>query len=291
MTRLHPLLLSFAVVFVLALNAAGLGQTSGPPAAGDLRDSGVQPWVVIQGSLQDFTGKSDRIVADFAARGQAQDCAARLNQAEKEATKWLYAYRERRLGKAAVAGKTFQGKIDKYSVVIRFAEGGEFTVGGEMQGPGQWTQTSDGLLLETPISTYRGNVEADRITGVRFVKDGSGPMAEWSVKLCQSPNAGPTGRWVQETKGTQSATTVTLVLRPDKTGMWLHDFDYMTPQGGMVRSRLLILEVRWRLAKEPETGNPRDGILLEHVRGDQPWVTQWLELSDEGLAFPWKRSG
>ena len=116
-------------------------------------------------------------------------------------------------------------------------------------------------------------------------------MTEWSVRLCQSPNAGPTGRWVQETKGTQSATTVTLVLRPDKTGMWLHDFDYMTPQGGMVRSRLLTLEVRWQLAKEPETGSPRDGILLEHVRGDQPWVTQWLELSDAGLAFPWKRSG
>ncbi len=291
MTRPCPLLLSFAVVFVLALNTAVVGQTSEPSAAEDLRDSGIQPWVVMQGSLQDVSGKSDRTVADFAARGQAQDCAARLNQAEQDATKWVYAYRERRPVRAAVAGKTFQGKIDNRSVVIRFAEGGEFIVDGEMQGQGQWTQTGDGLLLQTPIATYRGNVQADWITGVRFVKDGSEPMAEWSVRLCQSPTAGPLGRWVQETRRTESTNTVTLVLRPDKTGMWLHDFDYMTPQGGMVQSRLLQLEVRWRLAKEPETGNPRDGILLEHVRGDQPWVTQWLELSDAGLALPWKRSG
>lgn len=291
MTRLGPLLLSFAVIFVSAWTATALGQTSGPAVASDLRDSGVQPWVVVQGNLQDVSGKSDRIVADFATRGLAQDCAARLNQAEKEPAKQRYAYRERTPAKTPVAGKTFQGRIDKYTVIVHFAEGGEFTVCGEMQGQGQWTQTGNGLWLETPVSTYRGHVETDRIRGVRFVKDGSEPMAEWTLRLCQGPKAGPLGRWVQETKRTESTNTVTLVLRPDNTGMWLHDFNYMTPQGGMVQSRLLSLEVRWRLAKEPDTDSSRDGILLEHVRGDQPWLTQWIELSDEEPAAPWKRAG
>ena len=291
MTRPHFLLQSFAIVFIPALHVAVLGQASEPTAAADLHDSGVQPWVVVQGSLQDFTGKSDRIVADFAARGPAQECASRLNQAEKEPTKRLYAYRERNPAKAAVAGKIFQGKIGKLSVVMLFAEGGEFTVSGEMQGQGQWTQTADGLLLQTPVATYRGNVNADGITGLRFVKDSSEPLAEWSVRLCQTPKAGPLGRWVQEAKRTESTNTVTLVLRPDNTGMWLHDFNYMTPQGGMVQSRLLALEVHWRLAKDPDSDRSRDGILLEHVRGDQPWLTKWIELSGDEPVSPWKRSG
>jgi hypothetical protein len=59
----------------------------------------------------------------------------------------------------------------------------------------------------------------------------------------------------------------------------------------MFQSRLLHVEVRWRLEKEPAAGDPRDGILLEHVRGDHPWTSKWIELGDDGLGPPWKKGG
>jgi hypothetical protein len=60
-----------------------------------------RPWVVIKGSLHDYTGKQDTVVADFDDAKQARHHAARLDEAEKDWTQWTYLVRKR---SAVVAG-------------------------------------------------------------------------------------------------------------------------------------------------------------------------------------------
>ena len=124
------------------------------------------------------------------------------------------------------------------------------------------------------------------------MKDGSEPVAFWSLMLQNSPRTELVGRWVEERRaGVDSGTNVTLVLRPDNTGTWLHDFDYITSSGGMVQSRVQQVEVRWRLENGPEAGGPSEGIILEQAGGDRPWTSKWIELDGGGLASPWRKAG
>jgi len=291
MTRPVSRLRCFLVLLALACPTVVLAQPPVPPAPDGLHDSGAQPWVVIKVSLDDFAGQEDAIVADCATQEQARDCAARLNKAEKAPTKTLYAYQQRQPEAGTVAGKTYQGKIGQSSIVVTFADGGAFTISGEMQGQGKWMQAGDGVLLETATARYRGYAAGDKLSGLRFLKDGSEPVASWTLAVQTVPSAGLVGRWVEERRTVDSWTGVTLILRPDGTGTWLHDFDYMAAHGGMVRSRVQQLEVRWRPEKGPEAGDTRDGILLEHASGDRPWLSHWIERGPDGLAGPWKRAG
>ena len=262
-----------------------------PPAASGPRDSGTLAWVVAKVSLSAATDKSDVIVADFATEKEAQACVSKLISAEKEKGKWHYAYRSRLPDSATVAGQTYQGKIGHASVVIGFAAAGEFQVFGEMEGPGKWTQNGAGLLLETATSWYRGQLEGERLSGLRFLKDGSEPAREWNVLRTAPSPSGPVGRWVDQTIEETSATTVTVVLRPDNSGFFFQDYDFPTPNGGLVRSRQLSVQIRWRLETEPGPSGLRRGIMLERVGGDQPWTTKWIDVNGAELADPWKKLG
>jgi hypothetical protein len=278
-------------LIVLALNALVVDRAGGQPAAGVLADSGPQPWVVVKVKLSDATGQSDQILADFPTADAARAQAARLQKTEKDPAHWLYAYRSRQAEASAVAGRTFEGRIGPQRVVIRFAASGEFVVSGELQGTGRWTQDGSGLLMETAIAKYRGQIDGDRISGLRFLFDGSQPIGEWSVAVSTAAEAELIGRWVDQRREGDAVMTVTLALRPDHTGAWMHDSDYLAASYGMVQSRLVQSEVSWRLEKEPGVPEPRDGILLEHARGDSPWSTKWIALSGAGLGCPWKKIG
>jgi len=71
--------------------------TSKSESAGGSRPnySGQRNWIVIKGSLQDFTGKSDSLLADFDSEAAAREYAQLLNEKEKDWTKWTYTYRMR----------------------------------------------------------------------------------------------------------------------------------------------------------------------------------------------------
>jgi hypothetical protein len=286
----RPLSLSLLLTYLFLPATLSLGQPTPPPPAEILKDSGTKPWVVIKGDLRDATGLSDALVADFESKEQAQACAARLNAAEKD-PQWMYAYRLRNPVASPVAGRVFQGRIGKYHVSLQFADTGQFSVSGEMEGQGTWTQSGGGLLLETPVAKLRGNVEGDKITGLRFVKDASEPAMSWSVKECCGSKMEPVGRWTDQTAGPRSQTTVTLVLRPDYSGTWIHDVDYIhASTGGMTHERLMQFEIRWRMEKEPGTDAPQIGILIEPVNGPRPWDTKWIEVTSGALEAPWQRA-
>jgi hypothetical protein len=276
---------------VLAVSTLVANRAGAQPAAGVVADSVPQPWVVMKVNLFDASGQGDQILADYPTADAARAQAARLQRAEKDPTRWLYAYRSRRAEAGTVAGRTFEGKIGAQRVVIRFAATGEFVVSGELQGTGRWTQDGSSLLLETTLAKYRGQIEGDRISGLRFLIDGSQPIGAWSVALSTAAEAELIGRWVDERREGDSTMTFTLALRPDHTGAWLHDYHYPMATHTMVQSRLVQSEIRWRLAKEPDVPEPRDGILLEHTRGDLPWTTKWIPLSGSGLACPWQKAG
>jgi hypothetical protein len=288
LSRFH---LNGLAVLVLALSPCIVNRAAAQPAAGQLADSGPQPWVVMKVKLVDATGQSDEIVADFPTADAARAHAARLQQAEKDPANWLYAYRARQSEPGTIAGRTFAGQIGPHRIVIRFASSGAFVVSGELQGSGRWTQDGSGLLLETAIAKYRGQIDGDRISGLRFRIDGAQPIIAWSVVLSTAAEAELVGRWVDQRREGDSTMTITLALRPDHTGAWMHDYDYLAASNGMVQSRLVQSEIRWRLEKEPDVPEPRDGILLEHARGDRPWSTKWIALSGAGLGGPWQKVG
>jgi hypothetical protein len=286
----RPLSLSLLLTYLFLPAAISLGQPTPPPPAEILKDSGTKPWVVIKGDLRDARGQRDALVADFESKEQAQACAARLNAVEKD-SQWMYAYRLRNPVATPVAGRAFQGRIGKHHVSIQFADNGHFSVSGEMQGQGTWTQTGSGLLLETAVAKLRGNLDGDKITGLRFVKDASEPALSWNVKECCGSNAEPVGRWLEQTTGPRSLTTVTLLLRPDYTGTWMHDVDYIhATTGGMTHERLMQFEIRWRMEKKSDTDTPQTGVLIEPVNGPRPWDTKWIEVTSGVLDAPWQRA-
>ena len=105
-------------------------------------------------------------------------------------------------GKAKpVAGKTGTGTIGKSKVTITFTgkDGkGKFTVGGDLTGEGEWKQDGAGVVFETRLSRFVGNIEGDKLKGQRFTKkpgeDGGNAMTEWSVTLKDSPTMAGT-KW------------------------------------------------------------------------------------------------
>jgi hypothetical protein len=80
--------------------------TIGPAAYSQTRDAkrkqadltGQRAWVVTKGSLNDFSGRSDKAVADFDSETEANAYAERRNEEEKEWTKWTYVVTKRDRG-------------------------------------------------------------------------------------------------------------------------------------------------------------------------------------------------
>lgn len=81
--------------------------TGASTSRGQSQEPGSKPWVVIKGSLGDFTGKSDSIVADFNSENEARQRAQLLNKALKgdDAYRWLYSYRARKQEESGSVGQ------------------------------------------------------------------------------------------------------------------------------------------------------------------------------------------
>ncbi len=88
--------------------------------------------------------------------------------------------------KSKLAGKTGRGKIGKYNVAVQFLTTGEMTISGDLTGQGKWSEPSLGdVYLETAISTFRGKIDGENVSGLRFIKDnkdGEAPV-DWKVTL------------------------------------------------------------------------------------------------------------
>jgi hypothetical protein len=86
------------VALLLAVNIF----TGLPAARGQLRDSGKKAWIVVKGSLKDFAGKGDTVVADFDSERDAKELSQRLNESLKgdDSYKWLFSCRRRTLDDA-----------------------------------------------------------------------------------------------------------------------------------------------------------------------------------------------
>ncbi len=226
--------------------------------------SGQRNWLVIKGSLQDFTGKSDSILADFSAEHEAQAYAQKLNEQEKDWTRWTYTYRmrtqdERTASSAAegtrrgdpieipklkfvdivpqktdqktvfsLKGKSGQGQIGKAKVTFAFNSDGTLRIRGELEGDGKWEQVGSGVSMRTALSTFRGRIDGDKVSGLRFVKDNSEPLTEWSVSVKQ-PNSAAAGRMnAMPSKG-----PLVIEMRtyfPDSGwGSWMNSSSYSAP--------------------------------------------------------------
>jgi hypothetical protein len=92
-------------------------------------------------------------------------------------------------GKGSVlVGKKGDGKIGDSKVTIQFGADGRLVIGGELEGTGKWSETDTGAVyLETALSTFRGSIRGNTVSGLRFTRDVSQPVTEWSVSLRQTP--------------------------------------------------------------------------------------------------------
>ena len=187
--------------------------------------SGQRLWVVVKGDLNDFTDKGDTVQADFDTEREAQADAKQRNDilTGSDKYKYLFTYRKHTTGDPTVssdrgipgkgitlpktkvidpgplkkapslAGKKGQGRIGNFKVTMEFGANGELVISGELQGNGKWSQTdSGGVTMETDASKFRGNINGEQLAGVRFSKNNSQPLAEWSVALeadLQTPEA------------------------------------------------------------------------------------------------------
>ena len=91
-----------------------------------------------------------------------------------------------RLAKSRLAGKTGRGTIGKYKVTMEFCANGDLIISGEMTGEGKWSpSTSTSIKMETAISSFRGNIDGDKVSGLKFLKDNKDnePAMDWSIVL------------------------------------------------------------------------------------------------------------
>ena len=224
-----------AMVCGLGLMGTAIAQSSTATLESQLSVDG-KLWVVTKGSLQDFTPKGDKVVADFDYEKEAKAAADRLNDALKggDEYRWLYQYHKRPKpaggddfepfpGKPrpafekpalrtvdpgplkrtvdpgplkktekevpSIKGKRGKGKIGNASVTFDFRDDKNRTliISGDMEGTGTWEQTGSALRMTTEVSTFRGTIDGDKASGLRFlIKGDSGPPVEWSVGLGQT---------------------------------------------------------------------------------------------------------
>lgn len=106
----------------------------------------------------------------------------------------------------SVAGRKGKGKIADSNVTFTFAKDGTFTVTGDLEGSGKWTQTGKAVTMETQISKFQGVAEDNKIRGVRVRRSDNGKILkdDWSVQLSPVPEkatgeAALIGTWVGST--------------------------------------------------------------------------------------------
>ncbi len=221
MSNRHSILVSVQILFsFIALTPHAHAQDSTAALERQLKLDGNRLWVVKKGSLQNFTGNADSVVADYDNEADAQKTAQSLNAALKgsDEFRWLYTYVKRlqaqpdavlplgvgrgipivkpNLKSAAsgplqtneksplsINGKCGEGRIGTATVKMCFREKGELEITGDLAGKGKWEQSGSGVTLSTKVSTYRGSIEGTKVAGVRFVRDNSQPLTEWSIEL------------------------------------------------------------------------------------------------------------
>jgi hypothetical protein len=87
-------------------------------------------------------------------------------------------------GKSPLAGKTGVGRIGNSKVTMKFQENNELVISGELEGKGRWTATDSAVYLETQLATFRGTIDKEKVSGLRFMRGSDGSnVTEWSVDL------------------------------------------------------------------------------------------------------------
>jgi hypothetical protein len=214
--RLRPVTV-IAMLFTagVAITFAPTGKLSAQTVP---RYSGNKPWIVVKLNLNDFTDKSDLILSDVDSEEDARELSRQLNDAIKgnDVGKWSFSYRKRKQddpqlpsdpgsgpgkkiefqkpkfvdpgsakkdGKGSVlAGKKGRGKIGDAKVTMEFGKDGSLVVDGELTGNGKWSETeTGGVYMEIAKSTFRGNIKGGSVSGLRFAKDNTRPVTEWSI--------------------------------------------------------------------------------------------------------------
>lgn len=266
-------LVAIAVTWCVGVAAVAQDRPGAP------RPTGTREWLVIKGSLQDFTGKSDTRVADFDTEAEAVKEATRLNTAEVEWTKWTYVARRRAQDDPApsgpvvpdgprgapikqpdlkfvdpgamrkddpkvpsLAGRTGTGTIGTATVTLTFtgdAAGGEFVVAGEMKGKGRWRQLGKHVLMETNRSAFAGALDGDTLAGTRRAKE-SGEKDGWSIRLSGAAGAGGLVNSVWVYRGSP-------VKRGGYSGIWIYEqLMVFLPDGRFVQLRGDTLQEHFR---------------------------------------------
>lgn len=81
-------------------------------------------------------------------------------------------------------GKLGEGTAGKYQVQLEFVEGNKFAFTSGLSGNGTWEASDSGaVVLSTKLSSFRGTVSGDKLSGLWFRKDGSVPPQEFVFKL------------------------------------------------------------------------------------------------------------
>ena len=77
---------------------------------------------------------------------------------------------------APLKGKKGQGKIGTYKVTFEFGDKSALRISGELEGEGKWDQTGAGVSMQTARSTFRGTIDGDSVSGLKFCKDNTEPL-------------------------------------------------------------------------------------------------------------------
>jgi hypothetical protein len=84
-------------------------------------------------------------------------------------------------------GKKAQGQIGDLKVTFEFADRDKLEITGDATGSGKWTVEGSSLYMETRVATYRAIVTEAGGAGLRFWKDGSQPLTQWSFRFEKEP--------------------------------------------------------------------------------------------------------
>ena len=89
----------------------------------------------------------------------------------------------------SVAGKQGKGKIGDKNVTIKFTKDKKFTISGDIEGEGEYTQTLNFVRMVTKRgSIFFATIDGDTITGSSWIKspDGKKRQEKWNIKLVKS---------------------------------------------------------------------------------------------------------
>jgi hypothetical protein len=83
----------------------------------------------------------------------------------------------------SLKGRQGQGKIGDSQVTFDFRENGDLVITGKLKGKGTWTQTGATVFMETTVSTFKGTITGNGVSGQRTLKEDKQSVSEWSAQL------------------------------------------------------------------------------------------------------------